>query len=242
MKARNLPGVLLLFCTLALMSCSEKDDGSRGFMSNATIMGNSTDGYYCYLHGGGLAISYSKALEGIERGYFAFNYMENDWKISDDNMIYIDNAHVYPYTVFNVIHPISKEEAENAHITDEESEIPPFLSVSSGYRGFFDLHTRINVENLISREKVLSKLNLIYDPARQTPETLLLELHYSLDIPKEWSDTGFDYGLVSCDISSLAALQQWNDSVTIVVEAADEKLHQTKISKNDFFKPEMKIE
>ncbi|MFA6361171.1 MAG: hypothetical protein WCX14_10770, partial [Dysgonamonadaceae bacterium] len=67
-------------------------------------------------------------------------------------------------------------------------------------------------------------------------------LCYNPHIPEDWSNTCFDYGKVSCDISSLATLKQWSDSVTIVVEVKDDKKHFTKISKSDFFKPNLKVE
>jgi len=245
MKIKNLFGILLLFfCTIGFISCdNEEDDGSRGFMSKATITDNSTNGYYCYLDGGGLVISYDQRLADIERGYFAFSYMEDDWRTNADSVMYINNAYVSPYSIYDVIHPISIEEAESKHITDVDScLIPPYLSLDYGYRGYFDLNTGLSVVNLVNLEKVFAKLNMVYDPAKQTPDTLRLQFCYNLHIPDKWSKTTFDYGSVSCDISSFASLEQWSDSVTIVVEAGDEKKHLTKISKNDFFKADMKVE
>lgn len=244
MGIKNLSGILLfIFFTNGFISCDNEDDGSRAFMHEATIIGDSTNGYYCYLDGGGLVISYDRGLAGIERGYFAFNYMEDDWKTSADNVMYINNAHISPYSIYDVIHPINVGEAENKHITDKDScLIPPLLSLDYGYRGYFDLKTGLSTVNLINGEKVFAKLNMVYDPAKQTPDTLLLQFCYNPQIPDKWSNTSVDYGSVSCDISSFATLKQWSDSVTIVVEAGDEKKHLTKISKNDFFKPEIKIE
>ena len=244
METKNLFGILLLlFCTIGMISCDNKDDGSRSFMSTATIIGDSTNGYYCYLDGGGLAISYDQRLAGVERGYFAFNYMEGDWSINADKTWYIDNAHISPFSVYNVIRPISIEEAESKHITDKDScLIPPLLSLSRAYRGYFDLNTGLSIVNLIDLDKVFAKLNIVYDPAKQTPDTLLLQFCYNQHTPEKWLKTSIDYGSVSCDISSLATLEQWSDSVTIVLEAGDEKEHFTKISRNDFFKPNQKIE
>lgn len=240
---KNLVGVFLLFlCTTGLISCNDEDDGYRAFMQEATIKGDPENGYYCYLDGGGLVISYDQGLAGIERGYFSFSYTEDDWKSGADNICYIDNAHVSPFSIYEVIRPISIEEAESKHITDKDScQVPSLLSLSYGYRGYFDLHTGLSVVNLVNGEKVPARLNLVYDPAKQTPDTLLLQFCYNPDIPDNWSKTSFDYGPASCDISSFATLQQWSDSVTIVVEAGDENKHLTKISKNDFFKPEIKI-
>ena len=60
-----------------------------------------------------------------------------------------------------------------------------------------------------------------YDQALQNPDTLLLQLYYNPNIPENWTNIKTDYGSVSCDISNLATLQNWNDSVTIVVKEAE---------------------
>ena len=245
MKTKNLYGILLLFfCTVGFISCDNEDDNSRGFMQEATIIGDSINGYYyCYWDGGGFAISHDQELAGIERGYFSFSYLEDDWKTTANNIMYIDNAHVLPYSIYNVIRPISIEEAKNQHITDKDScLIPASFSLSHGYRGYFDLNTGLSIVNTINVEKVPVKLNMVYDPAKQTPDTLRLQFCYNPRIPDGWSKTSLDYGAVSCDITSFATLEQWSDSVTIVVEVGDQKKHLTKISKKDFFKPDVKIE
>ncbi|MEG2151382.1 MAG: hypothetical protein RRY36_09205 [Bacteroidaceae bacterium] len=239
-----LKALLLCFCIISITCCNNKDDdlGFRGFMSTATIVGDSINGYYCYLDGGGLAISHDQRLAGIERGYFAFHYTEEDWR-SADNAMYINNASVFPNSVYNVIRPISKEEADNKHITDKDScMVPKHLSLDHGHRGYFDLHTALSVGNLIDGKKVFAKMNIVYDPVKQSSDTLLLQLSYNLNIPDKWSNIGFDYGSVSCDISSLATKKLWSDSVTIVVKAGDEKIHTTKINKNDFLKPDIKLD
>lgn len=242
MKAKNLVGTFLLFfCTVCLVSCDHEDDGIRGFMQEATISGDSINGYYCYLDGGGLAISYNRELAGIERGYFSVNYMEKDWKTTADNAIYIDNAYVFPYSVYQVIRPINLEEAERQHLLDKDScAIPSLLTLSYGYRGYFDFNTGLSIVNPKNAEKMPVRLHIVYDPAKQTPDTLRLQLCYHPSIPDTWSNTSFDYGSASCDISSLAALQQWSDSVTIVLEAGDKRKHATKIGKEDFRKPDIK--
>ena len=76
-----------------------------------------------------------------------------------------------------------------------------------------------------------------HDPALQNPDTLLLQLYYNPNIPENWTNTKTDYGSVSCDISNLATLQNWNDSVTIVVKTGDNSKLLRKISKADFIKP-----
>lgn len=244
MGTKNLFGILLLFlCAIGFIGCdNEQDDGHRAFMNEATIIGDSKNGYYCYFDGGGFAISYDQGLADIERGYFAFNYMEDDWTTSADNVMYINNAHLSPCLIYDVIHPISIEAADSKHITDKDNCLaPPLLSLDYGYRGYFDLSTGLSITNLINGEKVFAKLNIVYDKAKQTPDTLRLQLCYNYNIPDQWEKQSFNYGSVSCDISSLATIEQWSDSVTIVVEAADEKEHLTKISRNDFFKPDIKI-
>lgn len=50
-----------------------------------------------------------------------------------------------------------------------------------------------------------------------------LQLYYNPNIPDDWSKTLTDHGTVSCDISSLVNLQQWKDSVTIVVNPVTKK-------------------
>lgn len=244
MRTMNVFGFLLLFsCAISFISCDNEDDGSRGFSSEATIIGDSINGYYCYLDGGGLVISHDRWLADIERGYFAFNYMEEDWRTTADNVMYIDNAHVLPYLIYDVIYPISIEEAEGKHITDKDScFVPPLLSLDYGYRGYFDLNTGLSVVNLVNGEKVFAQLNMVYDATKQTPDTLLLQFCYNPHLPDRWSNASIDYGKVSCDISSFATLKQWSDSVTIVVEAGDEKRHLTKIGRSDFFKPDRKVE
>lgn len=76
-----------------------------------------------------------------------------------------------------------------------------------------------------------------YDQALQNPDTLLLQLYYNPNIPENWTNIKTDYGSVSCDISNLATLQNWNDSVTIVVKTGDNSKLLRKISKADFIKP-----
>lgn len=241
-KRNLLETTLFSLCILCLFSCKQETDfGFRGFMNTATIVGDSVNGYYCYLDGGGLVISYDQRLAGVERGYFSFHYMEEDWK-SAGNVTYIDNASVLPYSIYEVIRPISQEEADSEHLADKDNcAVPRLLSLGRGYRGYFDLNTALSVVNLMDREKVPTKMNLLYDPAKQTPDTLLLQLCYQLDVPDQWTKITFDYGSVSCDFSSLATLKQWSDSVTIVVEAGDEMKHLTKISKKDFIKPDIKV-
>lgn len=241
---KTLGTLLLCLFIISLIGCdrNEKDLGYRGFMCKATIVDNSTKGYYCYLDGGGLVVSYDQRLAGVERGYFAFNYMEADWK-STGKVMYIDNANVLPYSIYDVIRPISIEEADSTLITSKDNLLlQSRLALGHGYRGYFDLNTGISVVNLESGEKVFAKINLVYDPAKQNSDTLLLNLSYDLKIPDKWSKTSLTYSAVSCDFSSLAIYQQWSDSLTIVVDAGDKNMHAIKISKDDFLKSDISIE
>ena len=115
--------------------------------------------------------------------------------------------------------------------------LPSLLGVGYGYRGYFDLHASFATVNSVTGEKIQGKISLVYDPQEQTQDSLKLQLYYNPNTPDYWSKTQTDYETVSCDISSLVNLQQWKDSVTIVVKSGDKEKHHTKISKNDFLKP-----
>lgn len=236
--------LLLLLCTFSFIGCNDKDTdfGYRAFMDKATIVGDSKSGYHCYFDGGGLAISYDVRLAGVERGYFAFHYMEEDWTIAD-NAMYINNVRVSPYDIYDVIQPISIDQAGSKDNVEKDGYvILPISSLSRGYRGYFDLNTALSVVNLANLERIGAKIKIVYDPAKQTSDTLSLQLFNKLNVPDNWSNTTYDYGAVSCDISSLATKKEWCDSVTIVVQTEDEKILTTKISKYDFLKPDVKLE
>lgn len=238
-------GVLLISVSpFFFISCDDnEDDGSRGFMTVVTIMGDSKNGYYCYQDGGGLAISYDANLDSIERGYVCIYYTENDWTTSADGIQYIDHAHIWAWVVYDVIHPVSKEEAESKHITDNDSlPLPSRLSIGRAYRGYFDLNFAGITVNMDNSKEVHAKVNLVYDPVKQTADTLRLQLYYNPGIPVDWLNTSNSYCSMSCDISSLTSLQQWRDSVTIVINTVDGKEYLTSISKDDFLKPDIKTE
>ncbi|MEN6570190.1 MAG: hypothetical protein ABFC18_09355 [Rikenellaceae bacterium] len=183
-----------------------------------------------------------RLFAGVERGYFGFHYKESDWTTSADGVKFIDNAHISGWSVYDIIQPISKAEAEAKHITDKDRcQLPSFLSVDRGYRGYFDLNLGTSIINRENGEKIRAELNMVYDPEEQIPDTLRLQLCYNPRIPDNWSATSNDYGTVSCDISSLVNLQQWSDSVTVVVKSGDKEKHGFKISKNDFIKHDVKI-
>ncbi len=238
MKVNNL--LWLFCCIVGFINCDgNKDDGWRSFMQEATIIGDSINGFYCYMDGGGLAVSYDRRLAGIERGYFSINYMEDDWTTTADHAAYIDNAHIFPFSIYDVLRPVSREETA---VDTINCAIPPFLSVNEGYRGYFDLNTGLSVVNVIDGKTVPVEMKMLYDRTRLTPDTLILQFCYNLHIPAQWTNVSFNYGTISCDISSFASLQTWSDSVTIVVEAGEGERHLRKISKNDFLKPDIKIE
>ncbi|MDE5611986.1 MAG: hypothetical protein K2I90_08230 [Odoribacter sp.] len=241
MRPNGFSGIfLLLFCVLAFSGCRKEDDGLRGFMCEATVLGDSVKGFHCYLDGGGLVISHDRWLKGIERGYFAFHYTEEDWQTDDVHGIHIANAHVYPEAVYKVIRPVSREEAGSLHVSAEDTcRTPDHFTLGYGWRGYFDLYTGVAVMNSESGEKASVQMNMIYDPDRQTADTLLLQFCYHPRIPDAWNRHCFLYGSASCDISSFASLRPWSDSVNIVVEVGD-KRYGRKISKEDFLKPELK--
>ena len=241
MRTNCLSGMLLLlFCAFAFSGCQKGDDGFRGFLSEATVMGDSVNGFYCYLDGGGLVISHDRWLKEIERGYFAFYYTEDDWQTDDIHGTYIANARVLPEVVYEVIRPVSRQEAENLHVSDKDTcRTPSHFILGNGYRGYFDLGTGISVMNSESGETVSVPVNMIYDPDKQTVDTLLLQFCYHPRIPDAWEHYSFLYGNASCDISSFASLRPWSDSVNIVVEVGN-KRHCRKISTEDFSKPEWK--
>ena len=229
---------ILTLSTVSLVSCKDNvEDGSRAFMCKATVTGNAASGYTCYLDGGGLVLSQDPNLEGVERGYFAFHYMETDWT-SSSGISYIRNAHVLPQAIFEIVRPTRIDEAENDHdsATDQCQE-PPLLSLETGGMGYFDLNTGIRIFNHENGESVPVSMDLMYDPAEQTPDTLRLDLCYRPEVPAQWTNTSVEYGSVSCDISSLADLMPWSDSVTIAVRVAPDKRFMTRISKNGFSKP-----
>lgn len=240
MKTKNLSALLLLcLCSFGLISCNDEgDDGSRGFMQEATVQGDSVNGFYCYLDGGGLALSYDPWLADTERGYFSFHYNEADWETGSDERMYIRDAHVYPYSVYEVIRPLSLQEASGAGITVPDScALPSLFSLGHGYRGYFDFSTGLSVVRREDGKKIPVRMNMVYDPARQSADTLLLQFYYNPAVPADWTAISYDYGKASCDISCFAdGGQAWADSVTIVVETGEER-HRTKISKVDFLKP-----
>ena len=126
MNTNLLTTITLLICLVIGSSCNDnKDDGSRGFMCVATIIGDTTNGFHCYLDGGGLVTSYNKNLADTERGYFGFYYNEEDWETSANGEKFINNAHVVTWSKYEIIHPISKEEANNTNIA-ENCELPSF--------------------------------------------------------------------------------------------------------------------
>jgi hypothetical protein len=240
-----LSSIVVLACVLGFAGCTDlmKDDGSRGFADVATIAGNPEDGYYCYLGHGGLAISYSAELADKERGYFSFSYMESDWTTSANGIKYIDNVRVHAIEAYDVIHPLSQEEAAAGHITDKENcAIPRSLTVGYASAGYVDLSAGFATFNDISGESHNGEVNLVYDVAKQEPDTLRLQLCYNPRIPDGWTKTNSSHRTVSCDISSLSSLAQWNDSLTLVIDDGSEKKQLIKMSRNDFQKPGIRIE
>ena len=186
------------------------------------LSGDTTNGFYCYLDGGGLVTSYDKNLADTERGYFAFIITRKTGKPPRTVKKFINNAHVVTWSKYEIIHPISQEEANDTNVA-ENCQLPSFLGVGYGYHGYFDLHAGFSTVNSVTGEKIQGKINLVYDPQEQTQDSLKLQLYYNPNTPDDWSKTQTDHGTVSCDISSLVNLQQWKDSVTIVVKSGDKE-------------------
>lgn len=238
--------IMVLICLLSFASChmGPEDDGSRGFADVATIVGNAETGYYCYLgHHGGLAISYSTELADKERGYFNFSYMESDWATSASGIKYIDNVHVRAIEAYDVFYPITQEAAESAHITDKERcTVPELLRISRISGGYMDLSAGFATFNHESGKVSNGEVNLVYSLDKQEADTLRLQLCYNPSIPNGWTKTSTNYRTVSCDISALSSLLSWKDSLTLVIEDGSKEKQARKISKNDFQKPEGRIQ
>lgn len=237
-----LVSVILLGCLPFFAACGgEKDDGSRAFYAEATIMGDSVDGYRCYLDGGGLVISFSPWLAKTERGYFCFAYQEEDWEQSDEGRMFIRNAAVYEMVGYEVIHPLSREEAEKKGVLTGGGLWPDSVSLvlDNAFGGYMDLESGFSTLNEVSGEEIDGEVNLVYDPVCQEADTLRMQLRYQQNVPDSWKNRRMLYRTVSCDISSLASLRQWNDSLTVVIDAGGKKWSR-KMAKTDFVKPEGK--
>ena len=236
-----LSSIILTIGMLSCASCTDlmKDDGSRGFANVATIVGDAENGFYCYQrHYAGLVVSHSKELAGKERGYFNFYYTEDDWTTSTNGMKYIDNAQVYTIEAYETVHPLTQEEADAGHITGNENcTIPQSLSIDYASYGYVDLQAGFSTFNHINGEIHNGEVNLVYDATKQEPDTLRLQLCYNPRIPDGWTKTSHHFRTVSCDISSLSSLQQWSDSLTLVIDDGSKKKHLRRMSRNDFLKP-----
>lgn len=145
-------------------------------MSNATIIGDKTNGFHCYPDAGGLVISYDNHLADAERGYFSFSYNEEDWETSMNGEKFINNAHVFMWSKYEVIHPISQEEANDTNVA-ENCQLPSLLGIGYGYRGYFNLHAGFSTINSITEEKIQGKISLVYDLQEQTQDSLKLQLY-----------------------------------------------------------------
>lgn len=236
---------LKLICIIVIfplsIACTKiKDDGTRGFMSKATIVENNGNGYICYLDNGGFVFSKDKGLDGVKRGYFSFSYMESDWIKSTKGEEYISNAIVraWPnYGVYDIVHPISIDNVQAEEIIKNgKNKVPTFWSLTS-CNGYLDLNMGIATFNRINGKETRATINIVYDPEKQKPDTLLLKLYYNPNIPSDWIKTSDTYGEISCDISSFTKFKQWRDSVVVVIDTGDNKVHSTKTHKNNFNKP-----
>lgn len=228
-------------CSVLLTSCRENLDLGLGYTITGTIVGDDENGYYLYSDRyPEVAVSYEKGLDKYERAYCSIRFKEENRFFSDrpGEFCLIDNADIEIITPYDVIRPISKTEADERHITDSCSAAPHFLTGGYASRGYFNFSTAISVLNMDDMSHSHIPADLIYDPARQSPDTLRLELCYRPRIPEGKTACRYEYGTTSCDISGLAGLQEWNDSLCIVIEAGDSLTHRIPISRNDFRKPE----
>ena len=241
----------LCICAFGLASCQNDltfdNGGYIGFMTKGTIVGNDEDGYYLFSYGGNeVAICYGKGLDKYERAYYSLSFKEENRFFSNrtPGFTIIDNASVEIETANRIIHPISKAEADKRGIThpdscsvDENFDLSDSYGAGDGYFDFYTLAT-ISHDSYTHYEYASVPIDLVYDPARQSPDTLRLELCYRPRVPEGWEKYRYEGGTLSCDISGLAGLQEWNDSLCIVVETGDDELHYLPISKKDFKKPE----
>ncbi|KGL53630.1 hypothetical protein HQ29_01475 [Porphyromonas canoris] len=244
MKRKNVFGILLMLsCMAAFVSCSqETDTDDRGFMSQATVAKSKEGKYLCYLDGGGIVTSKSAVLDGIERGYFAFMYKEYQRKTSGKKELFIDDAVVAGFKKYRVAYPLTIKEAKERGITDpENSEENAEFLLSGVCRGFFDVVVGTSVRNRSTGEVAGTKVYLVYDPGNQTPNTLMFKLYRNPGVSKTWTAKEIVKETVSYDISSLYSLQNWADSVTIIVDGGEE-IQPFKISRNDFIKPDINID
>ena len=203
----------LCVCAFGLASCHDltiDNGGYLGFMTKGTIVGNDEDGYYLFSYRGDeVAICYGKGLDKYERAYYGLSFKEENRGIT---------------------HPDSCSVDENFDLSDS-------YGAGDGYFDFYTLAT-ITHDSYTHYEYASVPIDLVYDPARQSPDTLRLELCYRPRVPEGWEKYRYEGGTLSCDISGLAGLQEWNDSLCIVVETGDDEFHYLPISKKDFKKPE----
>lgn len=240
---RNLLYTMVSACLLCLTSCGDltlKDDNNLGFATIATIVGDAENGFYCYGEAhASFIISYEPRLAGIERGYFDFIYKKEDYKTLPNGKAYIDNAHLYPITLYDIIRPLSQEEAEDKRITDKTywTALPRLEAHYIEY-GYMELGGQLATFNDETGEKQSGEVNVVYDPTQQDADTLRLQVYYHPVVPEGWKKTSTAYNQVSCDLSSLASLREWNDSLTVLIDYGSEKECRFKASKNDFRKPQ----
>ena len=192
-------------------------------MTKGTIVGNDEDGYYLFSYGGDeVAICYGKGLDKYERAYYGLSFKEENRFFSNrtPGFTIIDNASVEIETANRIIHPISKAEADKRGIThpdscsvDENFDLSDSYGAGDGYFDFYTLAT-ISHDSYTHYEYASVPIDLVYDPARQSPDTLRLELCYRPRVPEGWEKYRYEGGTLSCDISGLAGLQEWNDSLS----------------------------
>ena len=99
---------------------------------------------------------YGDMLTEKQREVIGFYYNEEDWETSTNGEKFINNAHVVTWSKYEVIHPISQEEANDTNVA-ENCQLPSLLGIGYGYRGYFDLHAGFSTFNSITGEKIQVK-------------------------------------------------------------------------------------
>lgn len=214
----------ILFRTLPVSALKVRSGQAGNTEKICTVVGNDNDGYYLFSDLAPQAtICYGKGLDKYERAYCNVYFKEENRFFSDrtPGFILIDNARIEIITAYNVIRPISKEEAERHHITYTDScSVAPSFSLNHSIgasNGYFDFETpaTLSYAHPTYNEYIPIPMDMIYDPERQSPDTLRLELNYRPRIPEGWTtDWKYEDETSSCDISALSDLQQWNDSLS----------------------------
>lgn len=229
-----------MLATLLMTSCNNNEiEMPTGFLENATIVKQSPEIYHCYFDNSeNYFVSNSKVLEGVERGYFSFLLDKDEWKEHSTGDWSNITANVSPINVFPIITPMSKEEAEKKGILASENlQVPKNLGIGSAGHGYLDFWGYFDAINLKDSSKNQGKLFIVFDPKEQSADSLFLNIYFNSNILKESEFSSAPSSINSCDISVLSSLQEWNDSVAVVIRTPKEDKFCKNISKKSFLRP-----